>query len=138
MDDLEAIKKGTYRHSDRLEYVAKGRDPTRTGPETQNQKKGRDHEDYDWYQGHGPKGFDPDDYKDNVDLPNWCQLPEEILIDQGVMAVCEDIGRGPHTLMDRYLIRCMCQIVVPIYRSFHQTKVSDSKCKFMQKRMDVL
>lgn len=79
-----------------------------------------------------PNPFEPDDWKDNVDLPKSRQLPEAIPMDQAEMSACEDMGRGLSMLMDRYLIRCVCHLIASTY---HQTRVSDFK-KFMKKRLE--
>lgn len=76
-----------------------------------------------------------------ADLQKWCQLPEPIAFEHAEMAACEDVGVGLSTLMDRYLNQCICQIVVPVvvpvYRAYHQTRVSEFKQKFEEKRIDV-
>ena len=35
-------------------------------------------------------------------------------------------------------IRRVCPIIVPVYRAYHQTRVSDFKKKLMEKRVEVL
>ena len=92
-------------------------------------------EDYD---GSGPRSFDPEEHLANHELPRWCRYPEPIPLDLQDEAGCQDTGKGSSGLMDRYVVRCMSQLMTPMYRSYHQMSIAEFKQQFMRKRLDVM
>ena len=104
-------------------------------PKGKSKRRKIDEEDHE---ADGPKSFDPDVGLANPELPKWCRFPEPIAFELQDEAGRQDTGKGSSGLMDRYVIRCMTQIIAPMYRSYHLLGTADSKRQFTKKRLDVM
>ena len=81
---------------------------------------------------------DPDEHLANHELPKWCRYPEPVPFDPQDEAGCQDTITGSSALMDRYLDRCMAQIIKPMYTSYHTTGIARFRELFSKKRLDVM
>ena len=88
------------------------------------------------YENAGPRPFNRE-YLANHELPKWCRYPEPVPFDSQDEAGCQDTGKGSSGLMDRYVIRCMSQLIKPMYTSYHQTGIARFRELFLKKRLDV-
>ena len=133
IDEVDAIYRSTTE-------FPKSSDKVIEEVETEDQKakfkKGRTHEEE--YEGVGPRSMDPDVHLANHELPKWCRYPEPVPYDLQDEAGCQDTGKGSSGLMDRYVVRYMPQLMTPMYRSFHQTGITEFKQHFMRKRLDAM
>ena len=84
------------------------------------------------------RSFNPEEHLANHELPKWFRYPEPVPFDSQDEAGCQDTGKGSSELMDRYVIRCMAQVIKPMYTSFHQTGVTIFRETFLKKRLDVM
>ena len=106
IDELEAINKSTAEFTRTSDKVIEG---IETEDQETEAKSGRiDDEDYE---NAGPKSFNPEEHLANHELPKWCRYPEPVPSDSQDEAGCQDTGKGSSGPMDRYVIRCMAQVI---------------------------
>ena len=84
------------------------------------------------------RSFDPDIGLPNQELPNWCRFPEPVRFDLQDEAGCQDGGKGSSGLMDRYIVRCVTQLIAPLHKSYHLLSIVDFKTLFRRKGLDVM
>ena len=108
------------------------------GTEDQEDKHGDERVDDDDYGDEGPKSYHPDEQLANRELPKWCRYPEPVPFDSQDEAGCQDTITGSSGLMVRYIIRCMSQVIRPMYTSYHQTGIVNFRKLFARKRLDVV
>lgn len=90
------------------------------------------------YEGNGPRSLDREANLADHELPKWCRYPESVPFHLQDEAGCQDTETGSSGLMDRYVVRCVSQLIAPMYKSYHLTGIADFKQHFMRKRRDVM
>ena len=117
IDELEAINKSTAEFTRTPDKVI---EEIETEDQETETKSGRiDDEDDEDYESAGPRSFNPEEHLANHELPKWCRYPEPVPFDSQDEAGCQDTGRGSSGLMDRYVIRCIAQVIKPSQAYVH-------------------
>ena len=97
-----------------------------------------DRDEPGYYAQHGATEFNPEEGRDNEDLPIYCRVPEPRIYAHQERAYCQDVSMNASGLMDRYVVKCVLNMISLMYKSYYCTSLTDFKANWKRKRLDVI